>query len=650
MGVKSTPTTLRLMAIAAALMMSSVTALDARSPQPEGRPSTSAADISVTRQSQILILAADDFTRPWVQLTVDGFRDAVLKQPNPPVLSFETLDAPRFDGPEYAEKLRAWWSYKYRDRRFDLIVALGEETVRFLAEHDGDPWPQTPVLFAEVGGVRVDTARHLPHAEGMIFEEHFQAALRVVKSILPATTHVALIRGASLTESDRWNSFDEGVRGAGLGLTPIVLAGLSMEDLLFKVAHLPEHTVIYILAPTIDAQGRVLPQHVACELISSASNRPAFSMPAQDLGCGIVGGLLRDFSRIGRLVGEHALRKLQAHSSQSTRVHVVLAIYAKDDESLETILEQGRQSQRDLTQISVVRRLKFSELPNGRNPFGFRDGLHNPLVEGSGAPVQPGCGPAIKAGEFIMGYPDGLGETASHPEPEVLRRNGTFLAVRKFHTKVAAFRKYLREQASSPEEEELIAAKMIGRWRSGAPLVLASERDDPALGGDSARNDAFSYADDMKGLKCPFSSHIRRVNPRDALKDDIVAVNLHHFLRRGTNYGPPLPEGVLEDDGAERGGIFLMVGAHQRQQFEFVQSQWVNDGNFISHGREQDPLLGNSEGDGIYTIPKKPVRRRLHGMPQFVAVRGGEYCFMPGLRALQWLADLDAADRGSEQG
>ena len=95
-------------------------------------------------------------------------------------------------------------------------------------------------------------------------------------------------------------------------------------------------------------------------------------------------------------------------------------------------------------------RLKFSELPGGRNPFGFKDGLHNPRVEGSGTPIHPGYGPQIKAGEFIMGYPDQLGEISTSPEPEVLRRNGTFLAFRKFHTRVAEFRKYIKEQASSP--------------------------------------------------------------------------------------------------------------------------------------------------------------------------------------------------------
>jgi deferrochelatase/peroxidase EfeB len=172
--------------------------------------------------------------------------------------------------------------------------------------------------------------------------------------------------------------------------------------------------------------------------------------------------------------------------------------------------------------------------------------------------------------------------------------------------------------------------------------VLAPERDDPELGADADRNNRFSYEDDMKGLKCPFSAHIRRVNPRDALKNEIVAVNLHHILRRGTNYGSPLPDGILEDDGVERGGVFLLIGAHLRQHFEFVQSQWVTDGNFINHAAEQDPIIGNNEGDGLYTVPKTPIRRRLHGLPRFVALRGGEYCFMPGLRALRWLAGMNA--------
>ncbi|MGY2735083.1 Dyp-type peroxidase [Sphingomonas sp. UYP23] len=326
----------------------------------------------------------------------------------------------------------------------------------------------------------------------------------------------------------------------------------------------------------------------------------------------------------------------------STDAHVLIAIYAKDETGLEAMLERARQSHHDLPAIEVLYRLPFSELPDGRNPFGFKDGLHNPRVEGASGVGPLEDGPVLKAGEIVLGYPDEDGRTATTPSPDILRRNGAYVAVRKFHTKVAEFRRYLRENSSSPDEEELLAAKMVGRWRSGAPLVLAPDRDDAALGADPERNNRFGYANDDKGLACPFSAHIRRVNPRDALKDDIVAVDRHQFIRRGTNFGAPLPEGVTQDDGVDRGGVFLLIGTDLGRQFEFVQSQWIANGNFIGHGQEQDPLLGNSAQPGDFTIPRRPIRRRLHGLPQFAAVRGGEYCFMPGLRALRWLSELSS--------
>src|SRR5262249_27372962 len=172
---------------------------------------------------------------------------------------------------------------------------------------------------------------------------------------------------------------------------------------------------------------------------------------------------------------------------------------------------------------------------------------------------------------------DETGDLLPVPQPEVLGRNGTYMVVRKLHTRVAAFRQYLRERAASPVDEERLAAKFVGRWPSGAPLTLAPEQDDPELGADPRRNNAFLYpADDPRGLKCPFGAHIRRMNPRDSVV--VGEVRLHRMIRRGTSYGPPLPTGALEDDGAERGLMFAFIGAHIARQFEFVQAQWVNDG------------------------------------------------------------------------
>jgi deferrochelatase/peroxidase EfeB len=112
------------------------------------------------------------------------------------------------------------------------------------------------------------------------------------------------------------------------------------------------------------------------------------------------------------------------------------------------------------------------------------------------------------------------------------------------------------------------------------------------------------------------------------------------MIRRGTAYGPPLPEGVLEDDGVDRGLMFAFVGAHIRRQFEFVQSEWINDGVFFGAGHDKDPVVGSINDGDSFTVPQRPVRRRLQGIPRFVVTRGGEYCFMPGLKALRWLAEL----------
>ena len=125
--------------------------------------------------------------------------------------------------------------------------------------------------------------------------------------------------------------------------------------------------------------------------------------------------------------------------------------------------------------------------------------------------------------------------------------------------------------------------------------ALGRMRDDPELGADPRRNNDFLYKeDDSIGYKTPTESHIRRTNPRDA--DVAGVVRLHRMIRRGTAYGPPLPEGVLENDGADRGLMFAFIGAHLGRQFEFVQSEWVNSGTFIGAGDVKDPIVGSNDG------------------------------------------------------
>ncbi|MEU0480348.1 Dyp-type peroxidase [Streptosporangium sp. NPDC006013] len=336
--------------------------------------------------------------------------------------------------------------------------------------------------------------------------------------------------------------------------------------------------------------------------------------------------------------GESAPENWEAPLGTS-EVHVVLTALAPDSARLEAAIDHARPAYRGLPGVAAIWRQDCYALPGETEPFGYRDGISHPAVEGSGIAGSNKLEAPLKAGEFVLGYRDEMGGVQALG-PEVLGRNGTFVAFRKLHQRVAVFRRYLRDNSSGPEDEELLAAKIMGRWRSGAPLALSPQHDDPDLGADRGRNNSFIYEqDDPTGFTTPCGSHIRRANPRDAAVAG--APRLHRMIRRGTAYGPLLPDGVLEDDGADRGLMFTFVGAYLGRQFEFVQSQWMNDGVFFGAGDARDPIVGSNDGPGDFTIPRRPVRRRLPSLPQFVVVRGGEYCFMPGLRALSWLGDLE---------
>ena len=153
--------------------------------------------------------------------------------------------------------------------------------------------------------------------------------------------------------------------------------------------------------------------------------------------------------------------------------------------------------------------------------FGYRDGIAKVAIEGNGVPQVPGQGVfeggswrPLKAGEFVLGHADETGNIAPGPEPAALGFNGAYLVLRKLHQHVARFRDFLHQAADTDEAHQLIAAKMMGRWPSGAPLARAAESDNPTLADDAGHNNDFTYADDAKGVVVPIGAHIRRVNPR----------------------------------------------------------------------------------------------------------------------------------------
>ncbi len=122
---------------------------------------------------------------------------------------------------------------------------------------------------------------------------------------------------------------------------------------------------------------------------------------------------------------------------------------------------------------------------------------------------------------------------------------------------------------------------MVGRWPSGAPLALSPEQDDPALGDDRSRNNDFLYREhDPRGFKCPAGAHIRRVNPRDA--EVLGITRQHRIILPWHQLRPAAARWVSWRTTARmRGLVGVFIGAHLDRQFEFIKTDWINDGNFF---------------------------------------------------------------------
>jgi len=347
--------------------------------------------------------------------------------------------------------------------------------------------------------------------------------------------------------------------------------------------------------------------------------------------------------------------------------------------------------------FDIVLTLATSDL-GGLEPFGFTDGISQPEFdwarEKSAAGNTVAYSNVAALGELLLGYPNEYGkytdrpllETSDDPADDLLPAedhaaskdlglNGTFFVLRQLEQDVRGFWQYLARVAGpNAEERERLGACMVGRTLNGDPLIPPSGEKIEGIVDEAGKpRNSFTYDHDLGGVQCPVGAHIRRANPRNAdlfgrpsgpiatlfnllgipepkLRDDLMAsTRFHRVLRRGREYGSKLtPDAALQPephDDPPRGLHFACLGANIARQFEFVQNAWLMSSKFNFLTEEDDPLLGNraAVGDcpntGNFSIPRDgKVARRLTGIPQFITVRGGEYFFLPSLRALRYLS------------
>lgn len=359
-------------------------------------------------------------------------------------------------------------------------------------------------------------------------------------------------------------------------------------------------------------------------------------------------------------------------------VDMVLMLFAQDEQKLSELHDAYAQA---FANHGVLEVLKLDTVDlGGKEHFGFNDGISQPVIEGSLQTAIPLH--TIKAGEFLLGYPNEYGLYTDRPllkssmDPEGflphdksgsgdmdLGRNGSYLVFRQLRQDVRGFWQFLDQAtqksagSSDPTARIKLAAQMVGRWPDGAPLVETPDQDDPQL---AHANDFMYHRTDPYGFNCPIGAHVRRTNPRDSLdpqpgsEQSIAVGKRHRILRRGREYGLPLDttewtqshtqmagDQLPSPADQDRGLHFLCFNANISRQFEFIQHTWINNPHFNGLYDDADPVVGAHYADGsTLTVQARPVRKRFTSLPRFVSVVGGAYFFMPGISAIRYLASV----------
>lgn len=459
--------------------------------------------------------------------------------------------------------------------------------------------------------------------------------------------------------------------------------------LLLRIKNLDAARAWLAAAPVTSAASADAPPATALQLALSSDGLRALGVAGdivEGFSSEFVSGMGGDASRARRLgdVGASAPGQWQWGTGARTP-HVLVLLYALPGQldAWQRLIEA-----QCAAGFELLARLPCSDMRD-HEPFGFRDGISQPQPDWKRErPARDAEQPAYSnlacLGEFLLGYPNEYGGYTDRPllDPQRdakallpraedapgqadLGRNGSYLVLRQLQQDVPGFWQWVDQQAGGdPAQREKLAVAMVGRTLPGVPLA--------SMGGAGQDLNAFTYDEDPRGAHCPLGAHVRRANPRtadlppgepgiiswlkrtlgfdaQALDQDLVAATrFHRLLRRGRAYGAAVPLAqalTVSPGGADTGLHFICLGASVARQFEFVQSAWLSATHFNGLQNESDPLLGTrlAASDGTstdgFSIPQADgPDQRLQGLPRFVTVLGGAYFFLPGIRALRYLA------------
>ena len=430
-------------------------------------------------------------------------------------------------------------------------------------------------------------------------------------------------------------------------------------------------------------RGRPTPTSRWFNLVISAAGLEMLEAPERELfEAALREGMKARASLLGDVDGSDPANWVAPFGDE---IHAMAILAADTDEDLERLQKSlRRHTDAKAHPVDVLGQLDGrarADENHGHEHFGFLDGISQPAVEGLTGTPSAGQ-KLIPAGEFVFGYPrqdeqppdapsPGYPPPPPAPEPQLpsWAKNGSMVVLRRLRQDVKAFNDFVAAQSGpSGLRPDLLEAKLVGRYKSGAPLERtldqADEFDpqsadpaaaDPSILEDSKINNFEYEPKDADGHLVPRAAHIRKTYPRNQNPPGEGEAERRRILRRGITYGPDFVETESPYPGEggppaeqDRGLVFVSYQASIEGQFEFIQSQWVNKDEFPQAGDGRDPIISQDTETANFAIT--PAHHL--SLARWVTTSGGEYFVSPSASAppVACGVDVSAAKQGRNPG
>ena len=219
----------------------------------------------------------------------------------------EYFDVGRFPHPDYETVYLDFLRRKYKERRLDLLLVMGDPAADFVSRNRDVLFSGTPVVFYTLS----PPPNPIANSTGLLNKLQFGPSIALALALQPDLEHVYVVVGTTALDRSRESQARAEFRAFEGRVEFTYLSGLVTKDLEARLRTLPPHSAVYYVVVSKDGAGELVQQMPYLSRVAAAANAPTYSWADVAVDAGIVGGRRRDQVAQMKAIATIALRVLR---------------------------------------------------------------------------------------------------------------------------------------------------------------------------------------------------------------------------------------------------------------------------------------------------------------------------------------------------